>query len=444
MDTYGYDLVYACALDEINSQLVSSFSNEKMSSSFTYFIPASESDPSINISGKFGAWQLVLGGQNRLIRFMIPIVSGSLGVGSKSYDLTDSQVEMEFQLGWLGSGTSVNAQGSGDNTQLQFNIKLKGNKPGDSTDGAVTTVKVFPNKGMDFLAQGIMHDIMPDLFLAQRNLFNHIFASIVPIPQGMSDWITPKKWNYFYSEANGKGQLCVLSMVTERDLPSIPAFDSSVFADGSTASLILSQELFMQHLLLPGLQSSVNRSLHLTSDSSGWKIVNNGGFPILGSKGSVSNYTSRIVGNTLRTDANGGGPLKFLFNMDLKNAHYDWSIQLNNVGQYDASIDTFHFNTDPNPTKHCDSTVPWYDWALLALVEIDSITSLNLYLFLQITDVLINTVSDAMAKGVANAMTRSLQGKVSNLHLGLNWGESSTFRPSDGGLSGAFYLRGNV
>ncbi|MBV9787983.1 MAG: TULIP family P47-like protein, partial [Chloroflexi bacterium] len=279
MDTYGYDYSFALTRNTVNEILKLNLANVDMS------VVYSSTDPktglNVTIQAKLAPWSLMPGGSNKLLRFNMPFTSGTLtidGLGKPPYDLTNAAVEIEANLGWLGSA-SVGTQGGGDQTKLVFNFQQS---TSPDQHGYVSTVEVTNNGHLDDLSIGVLHDVMPDVLIQNQANLQYIFANVNPTPANVSNWLAPKSWDYYYTEREQDqfGVLCFLCMLTDAPLPTTPAFDSSILTTSDDAFLLISQPMFLQHIVLPSVQNSFNGSFSLESDATGWKIVNQSSFNI--------------------------------------------------------------------------------------------------------------------------------------------------------------------
>jgi len=95
MDTYGFDLVFACTLTAVNKMLTDAFL--EMNTSFLW------SEGGVDIEGEFGAWNLMPKGSNKLLRCRVPFKKGTIRIDQQEYQLDGCTVLVEIQLGWLGS-----------------------------------------------------------------------------------------------------------------------------------------------------------------------------------------------------------------------------------------------------------------------------------------------------------------------------------------------------
>jgi hypothetical protein len=98
-DTYGWDTAFAISFANANSAIASGWAS--VSDGAKNFSQAADDDPTFNIAGVFGAWQLTEGGDGKNIRMLVPAVSGTYKAGGKQYDLTGAEVVIEVGMEWV-------------------------------------------------------------------------------------------------------------------------------------------------------------------------------------------------------------------------------------------------------------------------------------------------------------------------------------------------------
>jgi hypothetical protein len=443
MDTYGYDLVFASTLDCVNKQLAAAFAG--MDASFSYDGTDSTTSAVIAVKGKWGAWALTKGGSNKLLRFRLPIASGSmriscaaLGLDNVENDLAGVTVEVELQLGWLGGGSS-SARGSGGNTNLVFSLVTRGAKAGDTTVGAVTAVSLDdPSGRLTLVARSVLVDVIADILIANRAKVNYVFAQLNPVPPSSESWLSPVRWDYFYQESqSGPAVLCVLSVLTDRELPP-PAFDSSVLSPDSDAFLILSNETFLRHAVMPGLPAAYNGAqfTYQAIDQTHGQVVNNGHINTKTTSWGADTYypyidsfTLVVDGSVVRTTLSGRCDIT-----GLSGAYITFSGSGAATCSYDPSTQAISFSA---PTANIDSEkhIPWYDWVLGALSGGVGIA---------IIDGVIAAVTDSVRDGIAGAVqTTAASGLGIVTASTCTWG-GKRLTPIAGGLAGCFWIRGNI
>ena len=449
MRTYGYDYSFAISIDEVNKILNENLKNIDLELKYSGNDPQSGS--TINMDAKSAPWQIIEGGQNSLLRFSMPFTDGYLSIEgpiSKSYDLTNVTVLIEVTLGWLGSSTLQETEGSGNLTQLIFSPT--GTKD-PKNPGYVAVVNILdPDKRLDTIGLGLLRTYTADILFENKDKINYIFADVFPKPNNVSSWLNPYKWVYYYSTGASYDALCFLCTLTNKPLPINPAFDSSALISGSNANILISQESFFENVVLPSVKSTFsggNFTVSVNTDES-CKIKNGKNFNVKTDKGTITADSFKLTtsddGNGLKTKTSGGGPLKFFFGLGkLPNANYSWSCQDTNPLHY--ANDQITFLKDKHPITHHDQNIPWYDWVLLVVVGITSLPGLISVIVDSIND-FSDQVNNVGIGNINNNLSKAISNSVVNLANLIDWStkDGQKFNANNAGLNGALYVHGNI
>ncbi|WP_417356403.1 TULIP family P47-like protein [Flavobacterium sp.] len=449
MRTYGYDYSFALSTDEVNKILKDNLEN--IDFELKYSGKDSQSGSTITLDGKMAPWQIIKGGQNSLLRFSVPFSDGFMSIEgpiSNSYDLTNVTVLIEVTLGWVGSGDIQETKGSGSLTKLIFSPTMT-NDP--DTSGYVAVVNVLdPDKRLDTIGTGLIRTYTANILFENKDKINFIFADVFPKPNNVGSWLTPYKWQYYYSTGKSYDALCFLCLLSDKAWPESPAFDSETLTEGNNSVILVSQEAFFQHVVLPSIKDTFpggNFNLNVSTDES-CTITNKGDFNVKTSKGNITASSFKLTtsdsGNGLKTLTSGGGPLKFFFGLGkLPNASYSWSCENTNPLVY--KNDRISFQKDNHPVTHHNQEIPWYDWVLLVVVGITSLPGLISFIVDSINDfsddvnnVGMGNINDKLGDSVSNSMVN-----LANL---INWStkDGQSFKPGTAGLNGALYVYGNL
>ncbi|PRY27015.1 P-47 protein [Spirosoma oryzae] len=449
MRTYGYDYAFAVSVDEVNKILTDNLKNVDLQIVYNGSDPQSGS--TIHLAATMAPWQIIKGGQNSLLRFAMPFLSGQLtiqGPLAGQYDLTRVSVLVEVTLGWLGTSDTQETQGSGGLTQLVFSPT---GTQDSSQSGYVAVVTILdPDKHLDTVATGLLRSYTAAILVENRAKINYIFADVFPKPSGVSSWLTPYKWIYFYATGATYDALCFLCQLSDKPWPTNPAFDSSALMPGNNAVILISQASFFDQVVLPAIRKAFpggTFSLTVQADES-CIISNSGDFSVATSAGTITANSFKLTtsdsGNGLKTIASGGGPLKFFFGLgNLPDASYSWSCQNTNALQFANNNVTFL--SDPQPVTHHDQTIYWYDWVILVAVGITSLPGL--------ISVIVDSIND-FSDGVNNVgigninanLGGAVSGSVVNLANLVNWStkDAQHFSATAAGLNGVLYVYGNL
>lgn len=98
-DTNDWDTVFAIRFKDANTAIANNWS--KVDDKAKNVTQAASDDPSFNLSGVLGPWQLTVGGDGKNIRMSCPFVSGTYKAGTKNFDVKDYQVVIEVGMEWV-------------------------------------------------------------------------------------------------------------------------------------------------------------------------------------------------------------------------------------------------------------------------------------------------------------------------------------------------------
>jgi hypothetical protein len=448
MRTYGYDYSFAVSVEEVNKILNANLKDTDLELKYTG--QDTESGSTITLDAKMSPWQVIKGGQNSLLRFSLPLSDGFMSIEgpiTSSYDLENVTVLVEVSLGWLGAG-NLQSSGSGDITRLVFS-------PTGSQDpnnpGYVAVVNVLdPDKQLDTIGTGLLRSYTTDILFENKDKINYVFASVFPKPDNVGSWLTPYKWQYYYSTGNSYDALCFLCLLSDKAWPASPAFDSSALTQNNNSCILIAQDVFFNKIVQPSITNTFtggNFSLNVNSDET-CSIVNRGDFNVKTDKGNITASTFKLTtsdsGNGLKLYTSGGGPLMFFFGLGkLPDAYYSWSCQNTNPLQFAA--DQVTFLGDPHPVTYHDQNIPWYDWILLVVLGITSLPGL--------ISVIVDSINDFSDKvnnvGIGNInsnLGNAVSGSIVNLANLINWStkDGQGFKANTAGLNGALYVFGNI
>ena len=437
MDTFGWDVVYACSGDYINRQLARNAG--KLIQSFTY------EDAAIQLSGRFGAWKIVPGGSGPLLQFETPITTGQ--VHFKQFNETVSLngvvplVQLQLQLP------------KGDNQQvvrtLVFNCVTVGKRTGDTTPGAVTVVNpdvtgvLGKHPKIDqpeaAIAAAALTAGLGAVFVQNVAQLNFVFADMLPVPTGQNaDWLAPANATYAYQQPVGGalGGIAVLGVLSNRSINNLPPrFDTNLLLD-KDFGFMLSGPAFMQHVILPSLPMGFQGNCHtndFTVNADG-SITRAEGFNLNDVRVGLINYTPNVTAvnyhiddTTMRcyvatsTDITG-----------LKDAYVTNTVTSNNPSAFNPATRTLSFRNDPHKSTTQDSHIPCWEKGLGALT-------------LGIMNVVIDAVSLAIQNSVGDLTSSKTAQSLGNLAPGLvRWSGQQSVTVDAGGLADNVYMQGSL
>lgn len=425
MELYGWDTVFACSNSKVNDTLKKNM--QELIVSFDYEAEG------IKMSGIFDVWQIVQGGSDSLLHFQTPIKSGSITAMGQTFDLAGVLPVMELQLDFIENTTT---QGESD---LKFDCSVVGTKPGDTTPGAVTVINPDTSGKLTGVGASILHDNLSQCLIANKAKLAYIFGSIGN--PSKENWLTPKRFAYMYTQpVSGKeGSLTVLGVVTDRDISGLQkTVDSSLFSGDYSYYFLMSSELFLEHIVMPGLPKAYG---HGTTTSnfkmSGGSIVNVGDIGCDSHKWGLITYYPKLTGlkvsiasGSLVTNASGRFDIT-----GLANAYVTFAIGSTNKCEFHAAQKTISFDADPNPSKTYDKHIPWYDWVGAAIGGV---------IILGIVAGVMYAITGAIASSVSSAINASGNLSIAEIApYNVGWNGLTNFDVKEAGLSDGFFMRGD-
>ena len=448
MLTYGYDYSFGLKIEKINDILKNNLAGTDIT--LEYQDKDKETGSEITIKAKMAPWQIIKGGSNTLLRFSLPILQGTMTIEgaaiSGHYDLAGVSAAVEVSLAWVGPSSMQQLKGSGDKTELIFSPE---NTTSPDNPGYISVVSINDPAGkLDTVGKGLFRVYLLDTLVKDKTKISYIFAKIFPDNSNMAGWLKPFKWTYFYSSSKAQDALCFLCMLSDKEWPLEPSFESAAFSNSANAVILVSQQVFFSGVILPAIKKSFpDGEFHVDVSNEKCTLKNSGNFSVKTSKGSISTssfvLTESDSGNGLVTGSSGSGPLKFLFGLaDLPGATYNWSCHTSNPLNFRNNKVTFL--ADKNPTIDHNQTINWYDWVLLVVVGITTLPGL-----ISVIVDSINRFSDQVSKiGMGNIndeLEKSVGGSVVNLASFVRWHTGNQeFSPVNAMLEGAFFVTGNV
>jgi hypothetical protein len=414
VDTKGWDAVFVSSVAVVNKQLAANMSHLITTFDFR--------QGNVHFYGDFGPWQVTLNGSGKLVRFETPMNHLTLeltAAGGKVTTMPFQNVKpvMEMQLSFIGNPSNSQVK------ELRFNCTVKGSKPGDQTPGAVTTVtpdasgQISENNPDTAAAWGLLNEHLPELFIANRDSLNYVFAQVNLVPPASDSWLAPKRFEYLYVNpvAGNTGFLAVLAVTTDRDISGLKLeIDGSLLDTTHEVFVAISEGLFLQQVIMPSLPSAFGNGataanfVYQAATPTSGQIVNQGQLSA-GSvrEGAIDYYPKinslsiTIDGDKAVTVTNGSFDITGLLN-----AYVTYDVTVRNAFHYDTATNTFSFLNDPNPSVNYDKHVPWYDYVFaliggaIILAIVDTVISL-------VTDSIADSVSHSTGSGGQNTVAQA-------------------------------------
>ncbi|MFW5436835.1 TULIP family P47-like protein [Paenibacillus apiarius] len=385
MNTYGWDIIYVNSNEGINKQLQKYMNENKIT--FTY------EDENTFVSLTFDNWEIVPGGSSKLLRMKALVQEGELTFMGQRTLLHGICPLFEVQLGFFDDKNESSIQ------KLMFNFQVKGEKEGDQREGAITVVNpdinhVFAEGSMIYT---LLKLTLADMFIANKEKISYIFAQLNISPD--IPWMQPKKYKYSYyspTSSKDKGFLSVLSVVTNRDISGLTeGIDGSILDNNHDSFLVLSERLFLEHIIMPELPNSFGNgttknhfTFEGTSNTSGviknsrnincgsvrWGLIDY--YPVL------TELKIQVEGNSLRMKAAGNCDIT-----GLASSYVTFEVETKNTFYFNKASKKIEFKADSNPKVSYERHIPWWIWILGIAAPI--------------VDVIIHFVTDAISGSVA-------------------------------------------
>lgn len=418
MEIYGWDTVFATTLEHANKALAAG--HDKLLPTFDFSMGGYQ------LNGTFGSWQIVPGGAGKLLHLELPIQSGKMvDRNGKMNDISGLSVVVEVQLELLPDKTDTSKQ------NLQFNFKAVGDEPTDTPPGIVTfrqvkdPAKRLPDQTRNFLGHAIAQCL-----LANAAAISYSFATISPVKTGTTNWLTPVKSDYCYVELQGSntGFLAILSVTTDRDISRLERkVDPNFLAGTGSGFFMLSKEMFLQHVIQPSLPSV----FHGTSDQTfkyneGSQAIQNARQLSTAAVKSgliwyyphIDDLLITVSDSVVACSANGSCDMGLGINCT-------FGVHTHTLLKYDASMKSFSFAKDTNPTVQHDFHIPWYDFFLTPIGDL-------------ILVIVVPLIVDGIAEGIQQ-LTNTLS-LAQTPPQSVQWNGMSGFNVTAAGLNNSFYM----
>lgn len=411
LDTGGWDTVYVIDAELVNAAL------------------AKENLPPLNyefnggkMTGTMGPMQIVPGGSGKLLRMSFPVTHGtfsSASLGNASLDGVELIADLELAL--LPSKIP-------DTKHLVPDIRSVSHQTGP---GLLTPINlVDQGRRLNAGQHAMVFAFLPQFLVSVAPQISFVLASVNFAKPATYSWLAPVKADYaFMAKNDGSNYLGILAVTTDRDVSSLPrTIDNQIVSGSNNAGLFISEELFMENVIIPVLEKAYPEAGAHNFYWTGSEIKARRSFGA-GSvkKGAITYYPSisslglTLSGGTLDTSLSGRCDLKAGISMT-----FDASSA--NPSRFDTHSKLLTFSADPHPTFHKHVDIPWY-WAFGGLV-VEAIVQL-------VARLIGNAIADALQdeQGIKLAKTPPSS---------IQWSHTTEIDVKEAGLYGLFYMQGIV
>jgi hypothetical protein len=431
MEAYGWNVVYACSGAYINQQLQANTGS--CIQDFEY------EDEAIQLTGTFGSWQIVPGGNGNIIQFNMPITQGSVTIKSTSQtillDGVVPLVQLQLAIVTTPAQTVLN--------QLVFNCTTLGSGPGDPTAGAVSVVD--PDTGNTLqsqpggeIAKALLMTGLGNCLLQHADQLTFVFASVLPLPAGQnSNWLMPTCFEYCYQQPvdNTLGGIAILGLLGGKQPNGLSPYFDTTLLQNQDVGFILSADQFMANVVLPALPAALKGNAALNNFTiNGAAIQMETSFNLNNVKVGLIDYTPNVTALQFQLEDNYMQCYIATHTKisGLADAYVTNSVTSKNQVSFNCTNRTISFVNDPNMTVTKDVSIPWWEKALGALT-------------LGIMNVVIECISLAIENAGANITSSQTAKALGAVAPGLvSWNGQNTVTINAGGLADNVFMQGTL
>jgi hypothetical protein len=260
-DTFGWDTVFAIALNDVNRAIV-----HCGSSPGAFSRSASGSGMNVTVEGMFDDWQVVPGGDGQNLHMALPITTLKYDTGDEVKQFDQLLALIEVRLTLLPQPDS-SSDGSDGGQWMDLKLRTGGNQlllgaaPAGNQPVYVLDLECKGDVKPEGLESAIIQQLLLEWLRQPENLqsFNHVFASVdlgAKAAVGAFQWLMPTHLSYAVIDRGTleSSTFALLCMTEQRDADGLAHQVSPfVIPDGHRAGMLLSRERFLSKLLLPGI-----------------------------------------------------------------------------------------------------------------------------------------------------------------------------------------------
>lgn len=422
MKTFGWDTAFILSTDRLNAMLEKN--RDKTTLQFDTSLPGL---PASKAKGRYAPWQMTDGGSNEIVHIKLVIDEGSLSVGSQTYDLAGLTLVFACHLQWLAYDEK--------REDLTFDYNKLGEMGNPPQRGELSVIalrdlnQVLPPDINALLAYALGANLVANV--AQVRF---VFAAVNLIPPATNSWLAPRKSAYCLARREGSGQsfLAILSVTSDRDISQLQrTVDSGALPNGTNASFVISDNLYLMNVIAPSLAKSVNTGVDAFYYDSGARVLRNNRRlwtkPVKSGAITYDPWIDRLEIRSGQGDLQG----RYSGGVDLKaGISMTYEITANNAASYNVSGGTLSFLPDPKPGTSHQADIPWY-WFFGG----------------PIVAAIVAIVVAVISKDIANDISKDNRERLA---LGkfppssILWGGSDAIAVTTVGVADSLYIFGNV
>lgn len=260
--TLGWDTNYVLQVNDVNTVLSKS---PAMPKTFDKVVDPAEN---YTVDGTFAPWQIGLGGSGGIVFVSVPIPTGTMTYGDKSYDLSGATAYISLKLKYVPQLPLIFDAQSAPAGEVNDLLEVDDLKidPQDRSDfdPAVVVQKLNLGTGTpppSTLVRAMMIGALQEWFNDNIIQFSYIFATVSLNEIAAKDseafqWLKPTYTGYAYFDGptHESSYFAVLTMTGNRS-PSGLSFQigPKSIPDGSTAGFNISMTRYIEEVIFPGL-----------------------------------------------------------------------------------------------------------------------------------------------------------------------------------------------
>lgn len=274
-DTYHWDTVFALRVADVNNAIAAANSTPP---SFQVSTPEGW-----QVSANFDHWRMTTGGDGNMVKFSIPVKSGSMVNADKTLDLSGISAIVLLELGYFDS-TTQHPTSPKDGTFHDLKVNTQPKNPGDKV--ATVTDIDFGQNPTSLTVEVVFKPALEGWLNQNLAIFDHVFATVnlgKYVDQGKFSWVTPTATDYAFmtKDSEADSMLGVLCMTENRSADGlIPQLSVNAIPDNSPSGYLIANERYLSKLLLPALPHVFNGledgDIGLSSDQQSLILLNKG------------------------------------------------------------------------------------------------------------------------------------------------------------------------